>query len=135
VADEVLDRAGVGPCDQGIEILSFASHLLVELVVAFGRHDDDSALLVLDDLPDLRRQAAEFTIRDELAIAHAESPQQLRRPLIDIHPGSHQRTKEVAFAGFIRANVGFRLGWSRGRGGGGIWRGALWSYGLGNGVR
>src|SRR5207248_5799301 len=117
VANQVFDRAGVRPGEQRVEVLSFAAHLLVELVVAFGRHDNHGPFLDLDDLPDIRRQAAKFAIRDQLAVADAEGAQQLRRPLVGIDPGGHQRTKEVAFASFIRADVGLGLGWNLGRGG------------------
>src|ERR1700737_1494599 len=115
MTDQVLDHPCVRPGQQRVEVFSLTSHLLVELVVALRCKDDHRPLLVLNDVADVGRQPAEFAIADELAVADTQGPQQLGRSLIDIHSGRHQRTKEVAFAGFIRADVWLVLGRRLGR--------------------
>lgn len=110
MTDQVFDRPGVRPGQQRIEIFSFASHLLVELVVALGCDDDHGPLFLFDDVANVGRKSTQFPIPDELAVADAQGPQQPGRSLIDKNPGGDQRTKEVAFSGFVRADVGLVLG-------------------------
>ena len=97
------------PGQQGVEVFPFASHLLVELVVALGGQDDHGPSIGLHDLSDIGRESAELPIAHQLAVADAEGPEQLGRALFDVDPGGHQRTKEVAFSRFVRADMGLGL--------------------------